>query len=148
MTLKWHIWHVIDSWSLTAPIRHSVRGRTEFCKRLLAGVIFTPPSPPLSLFWTVDHPPWYKFLSLPNLPLPLKSKTAAIILVKKILSTRSPKLRLLCTEPTFKRSKCLICIICNHNFWPIWFCETFFDANKRNENEPFVQIEHRCTCGQ
>ena len=22
MTLKWHIWHVIDSWSLTAPIRH------------------------------------------------------------------------------------------------------------------------------
>ena len=36
-----------------------------------------------------------KFISLPSLPLPLKSKMAAIISVTKSLSTRSPKLRLL-----------------------------------------------------
>ena len=41
-------------------------------------------------------PPWYKFLSLPSLPLSLKSKRAAIIFIKKIMSTRSPKWRLLC----------------------------------------------------
>ena len=39
--------------------------------------------------------PWYKFISLPSLPLPLKSKMAAIISVMKSLSTRSPKLHLL-----------------------------------------------------
>ena len=147
MTLKWHIWHVIDSWSLTAPIRHcswanGVLQKTSGRRHLYS------PSPAALLILDRRPPPLVQISSLPNLPLPLKSKTAAIILVKKILSTRSPKLRLLCTEPTFKRSKCLILIICNHNFWPIWFCETFFDANKRNENEPFVHIEHRCTCGQ
>ena len=41
-------------------------------------------------------PPWYKFLSLPSLPLPLKSKRVVIIFIKKIMSTRSPKLRPLC----------------------------------------------------
>ena len=32
-------------------------------------------------------PPWYKFLSLPSLLLPLKSKVEAIIFAKEILST-------------------------------------------------------------
>ena len=41
----------------------------------------TPPPPPLSLFLAVDRPPWYKFISLPSLPLPLKSKMAVIIFV-------------------------------------------------------------------
>ena len=52
----------------------------------------TSPAPP-SLFLTVDRrpPPWYKFLFLPTVPLPLKTKMAAI----KILSNRPPELRLL-----------------------------------------------------
>ena len=56
----------------------------------------------LELEWTpllifdCRQPLWYKFLSLPSLPLPLKSKMVVIIFVKKILSTRPPKLRLLC----------------------------------------------------
>ena len=41
-------------------------------------------------------PLWYKFFSLPSVLLPLKSGVAAIIFFKKIPSTRSPKLRLLC----------------------------------------------------
>ena len=41
------------------------------------------------------HSPWYKFLSLPSLPLPFLSKMAAIIFAKKILSTHLPKLRVL-----------------------------------------------------
>ena len=41
-------------------------------------------------------PPHYKFLSLPCLSLPSKSKMAANIFVKSILSTRSPKLCLFC----------------------------------------------------
>ena len=45
---------------------------------------------------TLKRPPWYKFISLPSLPLPLKSKMAVIIFVMKLLSTRSPKLGLLC----------------------------------------------------
>ena len=36
--------------------------------------------------------------SLPSLPLPLKSKMAAIIFTKKILNTCCPKLRQLCRE--------------------------------------------------
>ena len=51
----------------------------------------------LELEWSVgeDLPhSWYKFLSLPSLPLPLKSKMAAIN--EKILSTWSLKLRLFC----------------------------------------------------
>ena len=35
MTPKWHIWLVIDSWSLIAPIRNSVGGWTEFCKIMM-----------------------------------------------------------------------------------------------------------------
>ena len=45
-------------------------------------VIFTPPPPPLSLFLTVDHPPWCKFFFSHSLPLPLKSKMAAIVFVE------------------------------------------------------------------
>ena len=52
------------------------------------------PSPTLLLVLDCRPPPWYKFVSFPSLPLPIKSKMAAIILVKKLLSTRSPKLRL------------------------------------------------------
>ena len=46
----------------------------------------------------IDHcsPPWYKFLSLPSLLLPLKSKMTAIISTKKTLHTCLPKLCLLC----------------------------------------------------
>ena len=53
----------------------------------------------LELEWSVgeDLPhSWYKFLSLPSLRLPLKSKMAAINFVEKILSTWSLKLRLFC----------------------------------------------------
>ena len=55
------------------------------------GDFHSPTSP--SLFLTVDRrpPPWYKFLFLPTVPLPLKTKMAAI----KILSNRPPELRLL-----------------------------------------------------
>ena len=58
--------------------------------------IFTTLPPFFSLVLTVGHPLRYKLISLPSLPLPLKSKMAAIIFVKKYLSIRSPKLRLLC----------------------------------------------------
>ena len=59
-------------------------------------VNFTPPPHPHQSPYFDRRPPlWYKFISLLSLPLPLKSKMAAIIFVKKILSTRSPKLRLL-----------------------------------------------------
>ena len=47
----------------------------------------------LSSLSFIRSAPWKKFLSLPSLPLPLKLKMAAIIFVKKILSTRSLKLR-------------------------------------------------------
>ena len=55
---------------------------------------FPTPTPLL----TFDHqlPPSYKFLSLPSLLLPLKSKMVAIISFKKILNTHLPKLCLLC----------------------------------------------------
>ena len=98
MTLKWHIWLVIDCWSLTAPIRNSVRGRTEFCVITMTSgrhnLHFPTPNPLLN--FDRRPPPWYKFLSLPNRQLPLKSKMAAMILVKEILGSRSPKLRQLC----------------------------------------------------
>ena len=57
------------------------------------GDFHSPTSPPPFLILTVDRrpPPWYKFLFLPSVPLPLKTKMAAI----KILSTRPPELRLL-----------------------------------------------------
>ena len=92
MTFKWHIWLVIDSWSLTAPIRNSVCGRTEFCKITMTSgrlkLHFLTPT--LLLIFDRRPTPWY------SLQLPLKSKMAAIIFVKEILSTRAPKLRLLC----------------------------------------------------
>ena len=76
--LKWHIWRVIDSWSLTAPTRNSVRLRTEFCKKNndLGQAYFSP-----------------------QLSTAIKLKKAAIIFVMKLPSTRSPKLRLLCRLP-------------------------------------------------
>ena len=45
-------------------------------------VIFNPPPPPLSLFLTVDHPLVQIFFSH-SLPLPLKSKMAAIVIIEK-----------------------------------------------------------------
>ena len=54
---------------------------------------------------TPSFPLWYKFLSLPSVLLPLKSRVAAIIFFKKIPSTRSPKLRLLCRLQESRR-KC------------------------------------------
>ena len=110
MTFKWHICLVIDCWSLTAPIRNSVRGRTKFCKITMTSGrrnLHLPTPNPLLIF-DRRPPPWYKFLSLPSLQLPLKSKMAAIIFVKEILSSRSPKSRLLC-RLTIRR------------YWPLFF---------------------------
>ena len=58
-------------------------------------IIFTPHPTPLLIF---DHcsPLWHKFLSFPSLALLLKSKMAAIVFSKKILSTHLPNLHLLC----------------------------------------------------
>ena len=39
---------------------------------------------------------WVQILSLPSLPLVLKSKMAAMIYAEKIVSIKSPKLRLSC----------------------------------------------------
>ena len=53
MTLKRHIWHMIDSSSLTAPIRNSVGGRTEFCKTTMTSGrrnLHSPTPNPLFLF--------------------------------------------------------------------------------------------------
>ena len=57
--------------------------------------LYFPTATPLLIF-DRQPLPWYKFLSLHSLSLPWKSNVAAIIFVRKILSTRSPKLRLLC----------------------------------------------------
>ena len=62
------------------------------------------PTPTPLLIFDCRPPPWCKFFFSHSLPLPLKSKMAAIVFVekkkklvsKKILSTRSPILRLLC----------------------------------------------------
>ena len=50
---------------------------------------------PSPYFWPLP-PPWYKFLSLPSLLLPLKSKLVVITVFQKILTTHLPKLCLLC----------------------------------------------------
>ena len=85
ITLKWLIWLVIDSWSLTAPIRNSVPGRTEFCKitmtwgrRNIHSSILVP-----LLIFDRRPPPWCQFLALPSLLMPWKSKMAVIVFVKK-----------------------------------------------------------------
>ena len=97
MMLKWHRL-VIDSWSLTAQIRNSVCGQREFCKITMTSsrhnFHFSTSTPLLVFDW--QPPPWYKFLSHLSLLLPLKSKMVAIIFVTKILSSRLPKLHLLC----------------------------------------------------
>ena len=91
-------WLVIDSWNLTAPIRNSVCGQREFCKITMTSsrhnLHFPTTTPLLTFDW--QPPPWYKFLSLLRLLLPLKSKMVAIIFVTKILSSCLPKLHLLC----------------------------------------------------
>ena len=51
-------------------------------------VIFISPCSPLLI---CDHSPWHKFLSLPSLLLPLKSKMGGKFFIKKILSTYLPK---------------------------------------------------------
>ena len=70
-------------------------------------VIFTPPTP-TPLLSSPLLPPWYKFIPLPSLPLPLKLKIAAIIFNMNLLSTRSPKLRFLCR---LKQQKIHICVL-------------------------------------
>ena len=63
---------------------------TADCHSLGDTLNLPPPPRPIStppLIFDCQPPSWYKFLSLPSLPLPLKSKMAAIIFVKKILST-------------------------------------------------------------
>ena len=66
-------------------------------------VIFNPPPPPLSLFLTVDHPLGANFfLSQPSTAIKIKDGGHSFrwekkkLVSKKILSTRSPILRLLC----------------------------------------------------
>ena len=89
---------MIDSWNLTAPIRNSVCGQRKFCKITMTSsrhnLHFPTTTPLLTFDW--QPPPWYKFLSLLRLLLPLKSKMVAIIFVTKILSSCLPKLHLLC----------------------------------------------------
>ena len=91
MTLKWHIWLVIEfkrsnqellSWANRNFQNNNTSGRRN---------LHSPTPTPLLIF-DCRLPPWYKFLSLPSLPQPLKLKIVAKIFVKKILSTRSPKL--------------------------------------------------------
>ena len=57
MMPKWHIWLVMDSWSLTTPIRNSA-GWTKFCKIAMTlgrCNLHSLTHTPLLLF-TVDHP--------------------------------------------------------------------------------------------
>ena len=91
MTLKWHIWLVIEfkrtnqellSWANRNFQNNNTSGRRNLHS----------PTPTLSLFLAVDYSLGTNFFPLPSLPQPLKSKIAAMIFVKKILSTRSPKL--------------------------------------------------------
>ena len=71
--------------------------RTVVAKNQQVQISISPPLPLLP--FDRRPPPWYKFLS-PLLALAFrcckKTKMAALIFTKKILSTRSPKLRLLC----------------------------------------------------
>ena len=62
--------------------------------------LHSPTRTPLLIF---DHQPplWYKFISLSSLLLPLKSMMAAIIFVKKSLSTHLPKLHRFALEYIF-----------------------------------------------
>ena len=62
----------------------------------------------LLLIFDRRPPPQYKFLSLPSLPLPLKSKMAAIVFVQKIPSTRSPKLSLFFRLPLSLPYTCVV----------------------------------------
>ncbi|RMX38736.1 hypothetical protein pdam_00012436, partial [Pocillopora damicornis] len=67
------IWNLVCSASVLL-VRANLIGSRSFIRPVMFD---------LELEWTI-------------LPLPLKSKMATIIFDKKILSTRSPKLRLLC----------------------------------------------------
>lgn len=71
--------------------------RTVVAKNQQVQISISPPLPLLP--FDRRPPPWYKFLS-PLMALAFrcckKTKMAALIFTKKILSTRSPKLRLLC----------------------------------------------------
>ena len=69
------------------------------------------PSPTPLLIFDRWLPPHYKFPSLPSLLMPLKSKRAAIIFIKKVPSTRSPKLRLLCRLSNMKKSYYFSCYV-------------------------------------
>ena len=69
------------------------------------------PSPTPLLIFDRRLSPRYKFPSLPSLLMPLKSKRAAIIFIKKVPSTRSPKLRLLCRLSNMKKSYHFSCYV-------------------------------------
>ena len=62
----------------------------------------------LLLIFDRRPPPQYKFLSLPSLPLPLKSKMVAIVFVQKISCTRSPKLSLFFRLPLSLPYTCVV----------------------------------------
>ena len=84
---KGHIWLAIDNWSLTALIRNSFRGRTEFRKTTMTSgrriLRYPTPTPSPLLIFDRRPSPWYKFLSFHSLPLPLISKMAAIFSLRK-----------------------------------------------------------------
>ena len=69
------------------------------------------PSPTPLLIFDRWLPPRYKFPSLHSLLMPLKSKRAAIIFIKKVPSTRSPKLRQLCMLSNMKKSYHFSCYV-------------------------------------
>ena len=102
---------------------------TEFCKMTMTSgrrnLHF--PIPTSLLFFDRRPSSWYRFPSLPSLPLPLKWKMAAIIFVKKVLSTRSPKLRLTCRR---KLSKKCTFIMYFSNYLG-WRCRVFINSDLR-----------------
>ena len=63
-------------------------------------------SPTPLLIFDRHPPPWYKFISLPSLPLPLKSKMVPIIFVMKLLSTRFATRRFLEKSSRKKQGWC------------------------------------------
>ena len=75
--------HLACDWQLElkAPIRNSGRGPTEFCKITITSGRCNLHSPNPTTLLIFDHqlPLKYKFLSLPCLLLPLKSKMGTII---------------------------------------------------------------------
>ena len=105
MNFKFYVTHAISIYHTQVSGLQKAYQLGERDKNLLLGDVIlkryespTRSSPILTPLLICDRqsPPQYKFIFLSYFSLPLKSKMAAIIFVKKILSSRPPKLRLLC----------------------------------------------------